>query len=101
MSSKKIHGITEGRYWLFGMEHYYPNGGMNDFKFAFNNAEEFQEYVKTEKGKLLDRHHILDTVSGNMINVNIECYDWGEDIVLSKTNGTTFTIDNALESLGV
>jgi hypothetical protein len=30
-----------GRYWMFAFDN--PEGGMSDFRFSFNNIEEFEE----------------------------------------------------------
>jgi hypothetical protein len=48
-----------GRYWIFAFNNI-PRGGLNDFKFSFNNIEEFED-------RCLDIHdsyreyQILDT----------------------------------------
>lgn len=34
-----------GRYWIFAFDEDYPIGGMNDFKFSFNNLEEFEDNI--------------------------------------------------------
>jgi len=34
-----------GRYWIFAFDEDCPIGGMNDFKFSFNNLEEFEDNI--------------------------------------------------------
>lgn len=34
------------RYWVFCAPNYYPRGGMNDFKAAFDTVHECTAYIK-------------------------------------------------------
>ena len=54
---------TKKRYWLFGGDAYYPNGGMNDFVGSFDEIEQAEECVKSEEYEF-DWHHIFDTQTG-------------------------------------
>ena len=50
-----------GRYWLFAFDGYYPSGGMNDFKFSFNDVEEFED--KLSNISKYDNYQVLDIVT--------------------------------------
>jgi hypothetical protein len=57
-----------GRYWIFAYEDYYPNGGLNDLRLAFNNIEEYKQKVQLINEKAYtkfedkyDNYELLDT----------------------------------------
>lgn len=55
-----------GRYWVFAFNFCSPSGGMGDFRFSFNNIDEFEDFII----KIInyDSYQVLDT------NTNF-CFD--------------------------
>ena len=77
MKSKK------GRYWIFSFDSCYPSGGMNDFRFSFNNLQEFEDGILEVTG--YDVYQVLDTESNYHFKGDIGtitkwvCKNTGED----------------------
>lgn len=59
----------KGRYWVFAFDDCYPLGGMNDFKFSFNNLEEFEERILEKTDYMY--FQVLDTNSNFMFDGDI------------------------------
>ena len=49
------------RYWLFGGNSYYPNGGMGDFRGSFDSREEAIEAGKAIKVSHSNWYHVFDS----------------------------------------
>lgn len=52
------------RYWLFGGEYYYPNGGMADFKGDFDSAIQAEKYAAKKE---YDWFHIFDSLTKDAV----------------------------------
>lgn len=51
------------RYMLFEVLHYYPTGGMDDFKESFDKLSDIAEYIRNKKHTFSEKHvnyHIFD-----------------------------------------
>jgi len=69
------------RYLVFFGEHYYPSGGMGDFKSSFNNIEVAEHYLlQVLKNESADPDHEWSTNSIEMQHNNY----WGQ-ILDTKT----------------
>lgn len=49
----------KGRYWMFAFDECYPIGGIKDFRFSFNNIEDFEDLII--KFMNFDSYQVLDT----------------------------------------
>jgi hypothetical protein len=49
------------RYWLFGGNSYYPNGGMGDFRGSYDSREEAIEAGKAIKVSHSNWYHVFDS----------------------------------------
>lgn len=70
------------RYWIFAFSGYYPSGGLNDLKIAFDNIEEYQVLLN-ERNKTsiyedfieeYDYFQILDTETKSHLKVHRSNY---------------------------
>lgn len=51
------------RFGVFTYDQYYPSGGWNDFRAAYDTLDEAKEHVKRRKP---ERYHIVDFTTGRM-----------------------------------
>jgi hypothetical protein len=49
------------RYWLFGGNSYYPNGGMGDFRGSYDSREKAIEAGKAIKVSHSNWYHVFDS----------------------------------------
>lgn len=42
------------RYWVFGIDQYYPVGGLNDITFTSDSVEKAIEHAKTDTSESVD-----------------------------------------------
>lgn len=57
------------RYLIFAMDHYYPEGGFNDFVISFDTLQECTQWVKECKKRAIEeecpREYLIDIKTYN------------------------------------
>ena len=70
------------RYLCFSFDTYYPAGGFNDFKYAFDTVEEADEWLMQNSSACFDGEcgvaHYIDSTNPNIIAKQI-CFDCEAD----------------------
>lgn len=84
------------QYWLFGNNHYYPSGGLNDLQFTFNNQDQIEKYLEDNKDKFCDVYHLLNTDTGRVIYIEFHYSDWNGSIQVMKPNGMVIPVQDML-----
>jgi hypothetical protein len=79
------------RYLVFAYDCYYPNGGFEDFEFAFNTLPEYEERI-SEYTRFNEYWYILDLT--NLNNIEIGNFDYLERYDISIKNKLIENVSN-------
>ncbi len=76
------------RYWLFGGDSYYPNGGMGDFRGSFDSREEAIKAGAAIREGSDSWYHVFDSQDNTIIKeretVRGFDNDWHADLRVEK-----------------
>lgn len=63
-------GLVNRRYWIFGIDEYYPSGGADDLVGTADDLEGCKKVIKdVDKTRHADFYEVFDTL--NMIDVEV------------------------------